>query len=81
MGMAIPIIHGVEGESAEIIIKCDIGMTFEPENHLALVECLFALHDDLDLRTRLARNGPLAALRYDRKALAEKMLAVIKGYV
>lgn len=81
MGMAIPIVHGVEGESAEIIVKYDIGVAFEPENHLALVERLFVLHDDLDLRKRLARNGPLAAFQYDRKSLAEKMLAVIKGYV
>lgn len=79
MGMAIPILHGVEGESAEIVIKHEIGLTFEPENHLALVDRLLVLHDDWEVRERLARNGPLAALQYDRKALAEKMLAVIEG--
>jgi len=79
MGMAIPILHGVEGESADIVIKHEIGLTFEPENHLALVERLLVLHDDWEVRERLARNGPLAALQYDRRALAEKMLAVIEG--
>lgn len=79
MGMAIPILHGVEGESAEIVIKHEIGLTFEPENHLALVERLLVLHDDCEVRGRLAGNGPLAAVQYDRKALAEKMLAVIEG--
>jgi hypothetical protein len=39
------------------------------------------LHDDLKVRERLSRNGPLAARHYDRKALAEKMLAVIEGCV
>ena len=32
--MAIPIIHGVEGESAEIIYKNKVGLLFEPENPL-----------------------------------------------
>jgi glycosyltransferase involved in cell wall biosynthesis len=79
MGMAIPILHGVEGESAEIVIKHEIGLTFEPENHLALVQRLLVLHDDWEVRERLSRNGPLAARQYDRKALAGKMLAVIEG--
>lgn len=79
MGMAIPILHGVEGESAEIVIKHEIGLTFEPENHLALVDRLLVLHDDREERGRLSHNGPLAAVQYDRKVLAEKMLAVIEG--
>lgn len=79
MGMAIPILHGVEGESADMVMKHDIGLPFEPENHLALVERLLILHDDRAVRERMSRNGPLAALHYNRKALAEKMLTVIKG--
>lgn len=79
MGMAIPILHGVEGESSEIVIRHGIGLTFEPENHLALVERLLVLHDDWEMRERLARNGPIAALQYDRNALAEKMLKIIKA--
>lgn len=79
MGMAIPILHGVEGESADIVIKHEIGLTFEPENHHELVERLLLLHDDWEVRERLAQNGPIAALQYDRKALAERMLEVIEG--
>lgn len=78
MGMAIPILHGVEGESAEIVIRHEIGLTFEPENHLALVEQLLVLHDDWEIRERLARNGPLAARQYDRQTLAEKLLKIIE---
>ncbi|WRH76547.1 MAG: glycosyltransferase family 4 protein [Sphingobium sp.] len=77
MGMAIPILHGVEGESAEIVRKHDIGLTFEPENHVELTERLKQLHDDQDTRKRLAHNGPLAAKHYDRKVLARRMLAII----
>jgi glycosyltransferase involved in cell wall biosynthesis len=79
MAMAIPVLHGVEGESAEIVIKYEIGLVFEPGNHLALVERLLVLHEDWEVRERLSRNGPFAALQYDRKVLAEKMLAVIEG--
>lgn len=78
MGMAIPILHGVEGESAEIVLEYDIGLTFEPENHTQLVERLITLHDDWDLRARLVNNGPIAALNYDRRFLAEKMLSIIE---
>jgi hypothetical protein len=79
MGMAIPILHGVEGESAEIVMRHAIGVTFEPENHLNLVDRLFLLHDNQEMRQRLARNGPHAAQHYDRKVLAAKMLNVIEA--
>lgn len=79
MGMAIPILHGVEGESADIVMKHQIGLTFEPENHFSLVEGLLMLHDDWAFRERLSRNGPLAAIQYDRKSLAEKMLTIIES--
>ena len=32
MAMGIPLLHGVEGESAELVRSEDIGLTFEPEN-------------------------------------------------
>lgn len=78
MGMAIPILHGVEGESAEIIEKHDIGLTFQPENHLNLVERLVLLRDDRELRERFARNAAEVAYHYDRKTLAAKMLNIIE---
>lgn len=79
MGMAIPILHGVEGESAEIVMRHEIGITFEPENHLELVERLVTLHDDVEARERLACNGPVAAKNYDRKVLAEQMLNILEA--
>lgn len=79
MGMAIPILHGVEGESADIVMRHDIGLTFEPENHLNLVERLVMLHDNQEMRDRLASNGPKAAQHYDRKVLAANMLNVVEA--
>ena len=32
MGMGIPVLHGVEGESTEIVKQFKVGLDFEPEN-------------------------------------------------
>ena len=80
MGMAIPVIHGVEGESAEMVLHHEIGVTFEPENPKDLVQCLHRLHDERELRARLSRNGPLAAAHFDRSLLARRMLTVLEKY-
>ncbi len=77
MGMAIPVLHGVQGESAGIVEREDVGVAFEPENAPALGEALRRLANDQFLYQRLRDNGPRAALRYDRSALAAEMLAVI----
>ena len=77
MGMAIPVLHGVEGESAEIVIREDVGLVFEPENPVALCEAMRRLATDAKLYQHLRENGPKAAQHYDRSALAEKMLTVI----
>ncbi len=78
MGMAIPILHGVEGESAEIIKRENVGLAFEPENSDQLIQSLYRLADDQVLYHRLKENGPVAARRYDRAALATKMLRVLE---
>ena len=74
MGMGIPVLHGVQGESAEIVEREDVGLLFEPENADALIQGLRRLADDQTLCQRLKTNGPLAAQRYDRSDLANEML-------
>jgi hypothetical protein len=81
MGMGIPILHGVEGESAEIVASNDVGLLFQPENAQALVDGILRLRSDAGLRGRLAANGPAAARRYDRTALAQVMLDVLASCV
>ncbi|EAR52139.1 probable glycosyl transferase [Oceanicola granulosus HTCC2516] len=78
MAMAIPILHGVEGESAEIVQTNGVGILFEPENGAALAAILQQLHNDPDLRSRLAASGPPAAHRYDRRRLASDMLRIVE---
>jgi glycosyltransferase involved in cell wall biosynthesis len=78
MAMGIPVLHGVMGESADIVGEDDIGIPFEPENAEALASALTELAKDDLLRSKFARNGGLAALKYDRSSLANRMLALLE---
>lgn len=81
MGMSTPVLHGVQGESADIVLREDIGLTFEPQNAADLVIKLRRLTEDQALHQRFKKNGPIAAKRYDRSELAMKMLEVLEGLV
>lgn len=81
MGMAIPVLHGVQGESAGIVEREDVGLLFEPENPEALIQGLRRLAGDPVLLNRFKANGPIGAQRYDRSALAMKMLDLLKHLV
>jgi glycosyltransferase involved in cell wall biosynthesis len=70
MGMGIPILHGVEGESAEIVRREHVGLLFEPENAKEL-------RGDRHLYEELRSNGPRTAGNYDRTILARSMLELI----
>ena len=77
MGMGIPVLHGVAGESAGIVEREAVGLVFEPENAVALAEGVRRLAQDAVLYQRLRDNCLAAAPRYDRVALAQRMLGVL----
>lgn len=77
MGMGIPILHGVAGESAEIVRAEQAGIIFEPENVRELIAGLTRLKEEPDTRQRLSRNALAAAPRYDRRRLALEMLQIL----
>mgnify|MGYP001160652305 FL=1 len=79
MGMGIPVLHGVAGESADIVAKEGVGLTFEPENAVELCDKLEMLRQDKDLYRRCHENCLIAARRYDRSALAGRMLKILEG--
>lgn len=81
MGMAIPVLHGVEGESADIVEQTGVGLRFEPENAEALCESMRKLADDKELFQQFKQQGPTAAREYDRVVLAERMREIIYGVV
>jgi hypothetical protein len=78
MGMGIPVLHGVAGESAEIVEHEGIGLLFEPENAQALCDGLLRLVQDQRLYQDLHEHCLAAAPRYDRSAQARKMLRVLE---
>jgi glycosyltransferase involved in cell wall biosynthesis len=78
MGMAIPVLHGVQGESAGIVEREDVGLLFEPENAEALINGLRRLAADAELLAHLKANGPVGAQRYDRSSIAAEMLQILK---
>ena len=78
MGMGIPVLHGVAGESAEIVEKEGVGLTFEPENVAELCDKLEAMRRDETFYRQFRENCLTAASRYDRSDLAGRMLNILK---
>ena len=78
MGMGIPIAHGVNGESENIIRTSGAGIVFESENHISLLEVIHRLAADQVLRDAISRNGQNAAKSFDRIELASSMLEILR---
>jgi glycosyltransferase involved in cell wall biosynthesis len=79
MGMGIPVLHGVAGESAGIVQREGVGLVFEPENAEDLVASILRIKQDAHLLGQLSRAGLHASTRYDRKVLANRMLEVLRS--
>lgn len=77
MGMGIPVLHGVAGESADIVEREGCGRVFEPENVDALCKGLIEMKLDPAMRENLQRKALAAAGNYDRRKLALRMLEEI----
>jgi glycosyltransferase involved in cell wall biosynthesis len=81
MGMGLPVLHGVAGESAEIVVREQVGQVFESENAQQLVAGLLHMRDNPAAYADFQRNCLLAARRYDRKNLALQMQQVLFNLV
>ncbi len=81
MGMGIPVLHGVEGESAEIVRTEGVGCVFEPENAEQLAALLLRLQNDPATLADYRQHCLDSAGRYDRTALALRMLDVVRATV
>lgn len=78
MGMGLPVLHGVAGESADIVEREGVGIVFEPESTEQLVAGIRRLAGDAALREQMRTRALAAAGRYDRSALAADMLASLE---
>lgn len=81
MGMGIPVLHGVQGESAEIVEREQVGLTFEPENPGALCKGLQRLADNHGLYQELRENCLASAPKFDRAEKARAMLKLLENIV
>lgn len=81
MAMGIPVLHGVAGESAEIVERFGAGLVFEPENAGALRDHLVALAGDQSLCRKLGQNGEVGARDFDRTRLAKAMVSHIEDHL
>ena len=71
--MQIPILLGVEGESADIIQKYNAGLCFEPENKEDFLTKLNLLKEDQTVYENCQAGCLRLAKDFDRKKMAEKM--------
>ena len=74
MGMGLPVLHGVVGESARIVRDEGVGIVFEPENADALVAGLQRMQADKAAYAGFETHCLVAAKKYDRAQLALQML-------
>lgn len=79
MGMGIPVLHGVQGESAEIVIKHKVGLVFEPESPNELCKVILKLRGDPVLREEFNTNCLKHAAKFDRKKKAFEMLNILES--
>lgn len=79
MAMGIPVLHGVPGESADIVAQERAGICFGSGDAEALCVALETLRSRPNLAKTLAGNGIAAAGRYERTALAARMLACLEA--
>lgn len=78
MAMGVPVLHGVEGESADIVRAEQMGEVFEPENAQQLCDALIRLAKDPQALARYSQSAIEAAPKYDRVHLARAMLRVLE---
>jgi len=79
MAMGVPILLGVEGESAEIIDETGSGLCFQPGSPEELVAAVRRLASDPSLREEISRKGRAAAYSvYGRRAMAEHVIDTLQ---
>lgn len=81
MGMGIPVLHGVQGESADIVRREDVGIPFEPENADELTQLIVQLKADPAALSGYRQRCLASAGQYDRLALADSMLKSLQKAV
>ena len=77
MAMGIPILHGVDGESHEILKRHNLGIYFEGENPNELCSAILKLYNNKSLYNEISQNCVKTSKLFKREILALKMLEEI----
>ena len=78
LAMGKPILHGVYGESKEIVEKNNVGLFFKPEDVDDLYKNLLKIFSEKDLYKNFSENCIKASKLYDRDLLAKKMFKILQ---
>ena len=81
IAMGVPILHGVQGESADIIESEDVGVCFISENMEDLTSKILILVKDKQIISEKRVNCISAAKKYNRSNLAKNFLPIFKDLV
>lgn len=81
MAMGLPVLHGVEGESSEMVQQDNVGETFEPENAGELAGAIKRMAMDERRLAAYRKNAVLSAPKYDRSNQATLMMDVLNKTV
>jgi glycosyltransferase involved in cell wall biosynthesis len=82
MGMATPIILGVEGESRELVLEAGGGLTIEPENAAQLAAAVQRLADHPGEASALGQKGyDYVCANFDRRVLATRYVDVLRAAI
>jgi glycosyltransferase involved in cell wall biosynthesis len=81
IGMEIPILLGVQGESADIVRSAGVGELFEPENAGELASKILALKRDRERYREMKTSCAEAPRSYDSATQEKKMQEVMKSLV
>ena len=80
MAMGVPILHGVSGESLQIINKYNLGLHFVSESPEDLCSAILKLYNNRSLYNKMSENCVKTSKKFNRKILALKMLEEIKKF-
>ncbi len=80
MGMGLPMIMTAPiGEASDILVKSGSGIIVSPESPKDVASAIRKLYKSSELKADLARRSYLAANKYNRKILAEKMINILNN--
>jgi len=81
MAMGVPLLHGVAGESADIVRTSRSGICFAAEQPEALLSAIRQVSTDKDAYQQMKTSCLSSAQNYNRASLADRMADCLQGVV